>query len=184
MGYIENRMSVRAAEAYDAGEKPYSRWTKSELLDCLPMAIYEQAKKLTAEELKYELLCISSWHHTGKYFNQTNFYSVDEASVDRLTSDRVNQIISSRVKKAKTTKQKPLFVTAKIKFIEWEGRFKNYQRPVAHTAIVKYMSNAKMVTIDGWLNKRLASVDILAKIEQKTKFADAKRLEKKGGKQI
>lgn len=183
--YIGNRMSVGAVEAYEAGEKPLSRWTKSELLDYLPMAIYDQAKKLTADELKDELLSISSWHHTGKYFNQTNFYSIDDEAVDRLTSDHINEIISSRkVKKARKTKEKPLFVTAKIKYIEWEGRFKNYQRPVAHTAIVKYMSNAKMVTIDGWHHKRLASVEILAKIEQKTKFADGKRLLKKGGKQI
>ena len=33
MGYIGQRMSERAAAAYDMGEKPFSKWTKGEIIE-------------------------------------------------------------------------------------------------------------------------------------------------------
>ena len=82
MGYIGTKMSERAMAAHNNGEKPYSQWSKEDLLDCLPSAIFEQAKKLTLSELKSELLYTSSWHHTGSYFNNTDFYSLDEDFIE------------------------------------------------------------------------------------------------------
>lgn len=178
MGYIGTKMSERAMAAHNNGEKPYSQWSKEDLLDCLPSAIFEQAKKLTLNELKSELLYNSSWHHTGNCFNRTDFYAIDDDAVEELTIERIAEIIANRPKKERKVKEKPFFVTAKIKYTEWEGRFRNYRRPVEHIAIVQYMSDAKLIKIDSWTSKRLSSVEILEKIEQKTKFADKKRLEK------
>ena len=180
MGYIGTKMSVRAFEAHQNGEKPFSQWSKEDLLYCLPSAIFESAKKLTLNELKSELLYNSSWHHTGNYFNRTDFYAIDEHAVEELTAERIAEIIEHRPKRERKVKDKPLFVTAKIKYVEWEGKFRNYRRPVEHIAIVQYMSDAKLIKIDSWTSKRLSSVEILEKIEQKTKFADKKRLEKYG----
>lgn len=177
MGYIGTRMSERAFSAHQNGEKPYSQWSKNDLLECLPSAIFEQAKKLTLKELKSELLYFSSWHHTGNCFNQTDFYAISDNAVDELTTERILKIISNRPKRAKKTKEKPLYITAKIKYIEWEGLCKKWKKPVEHIAIVQFMSNAKLIKIDSWTSKRLSSVEILEKIEQKTKFADKKRLE-------
>lgn len=178
MGYIGTKMSERAMAAHNNGEKPYSQWSKEDLLDRLPSAIFEQAKKLTLNELKSELLYNSSWHHTGNCFNRTDFYAIDDDAVEELTIERIAEIIANRPKKERKVKEKPFFVTAKIKYTEWEGRFRNYRRPVEHIAIVQYMSDAKLIKIDSWTSKRLYSVEILEKIEQKTKFADKKRLEK------
>ena len=178
MGYIGTKMSERAMEAHNNGEKPYSQWSKEDLLDCLPSAIFEQAKKLTLNELKSELLYTSSWHHTGNCFNRTDFYAVNENAVEELTAERIVEIIANRPKKERKIKDKPLFITAKIKYIEWEGSCRKWKKPVEHIAIVQYMSDAKMIKIDSWTSKRLSSVEILEKIEQKTKFADKKRLEK------
>lgn len=180
MGYIRTRMSERAMEAHNNGEKPYSQWNKNELLGYLPSAIFENAKKLTLNELKNELLYNSSWHHTGNCFNRTEFYAINDDAVEELTAERICKIIASRQKKKQKVKEKPLFVTAKIKYTEWEGRFRNYQRPIEYTAIVQYMSNDKLISITPWSKKRLSSVTIIKKIEQKTKFADKKRLEKQG----
>lgn len=33
MTYIGQKMSVRACEAYDNGEKPLSKWTKADIID-------------------------------------------------------------------------------------------------------------------------------------------------------
>ena len=35
MGYIGNKMSVRAYEAYESGEKPLSKWTKNDIIECI-----------------------------------------------------------------------------------------------------------------------------------------------------
>ena len=35
MGYIGNKMSVRAYEAYESGEKPLSKWTKNDIIECV-----------------------------------------------------------------------------------------------------------------------------------------------------
>lgn len=178
MGYIGTQMSERAMDAHNNGEKPYSQWSKAELLECLPSAIFEQAKKLTLNELKNELLYNSSWHHTGNCFNRTKFYAINEDAIEELTAEKICKIIASRQKKKQEVREEPLFVTAKIKYTEWEGRFRNYKRPVEHTAIVQYMSNDKLISVTPWSKKRLSSVTIIEKIEQKTKFADKERLKK------
>jgi len=100
-GYVGRSMSVRAAEAYGNGEKPLSKWTKAKIMDSILDIVYdydldldlEEIAKLTVEEMKDNLLTLSSWHHTGKHYNVTYFYSVD---VDGLKSLNVDEIIASR----------------------------------------------------------------------------------------
>lgn len=41
--------------------------------------------KLTLKELQDNFLSYSSWHHTGTFYNSTNFYEVDENSVLDIT---------------------------------------------------------------------------------------------------
>lgn len=91
-GYVGQSMSRRAAAAYDNGEKPLSKWTKSEILsrlsekaaengETLPAGYIENLKKVSLENLRIFFLKETSWHHTGKFFNETNFYDViDEFS--------------------------------------------------------------------------------------------------------
>lgn len=35
MGYIGNKMSVRAYETYESGEKPLSKWSKNDIIECV-----------------------------------------------------------------------------------------------------------------------------------------------------
>lgn len=102
MGYIGQRMSERAAEAYDMGEKPLSKWTKSDIIERLQELIdsgdfestpedMERIKRLTSKTVKYAFLKKSSWHHTGKYYNETYFYDiVDDFS--KINIDDLEQI--------------------------------------------------------------------------------------------
>lgn len=87
-GYIGFRMSRRAAEAYESGEKPLSKWKKQEIINLVNSVygadIAEAVKHWTLASLKRVFLYKSSWHHTSKFFNVTDFYSFDE---DLLTSE-------------------------------------------------------------------------------------------------
>lgn len=179
MGYIGNKMSVNAWNAHQSGEKTWSEWRKDDFICLFSEELQPLAKKLTLNELKCQLLTATGWHHTGKYFNKTSFFEIDDDALAELTAENIDNIIANRPKRERRVpkaKGKPLFITAKIRYIEWEGRFANYKRPVEHIEIVQFMSNEKMVTVSGYNKKRLSSVEILEKIEQKTKFADINRL--------
>ena len=80
-GYSGQSMSVRAKQAYDSGEMPKSKWTKSAIIDALEDAFGENAiadfKKFSKDTLFTNLCKYSSWHHTGKFANATEFYSFD-----------------------------------------------------------------------------------------------------------
>ena len=100
-------MSNNAVNAYEQGEKPLSKWTKADLLnefekglptlsdylkdlykDILSINLVEKLKKLSLKELKNLLLTKSSYHHTSKYYNATDFYKVDvELALDNIYQD-------------------------------------------------------------------------------------------------
>lgn len=128
-GYIGNSMSVRAAEAYSCGEKPLSKWKKSDIFsefaECLP-------ERFTAEEintfktyplaaLKAVFLKKTSWHHTGKFFNETDFYGIDE--LDGWSYE----LIIEQLNRAKQKKPAPVESAEKweCKFLEWSGTRKH-----------------------------------------------------------
>lgn len=89
-GYVGQSMSVRAKQAYENGEKPLSKWTKQEIILAMEENDYSQklidkARTMSLNELKEKALEYSSWHHTGKFANSTNFYSLkDEEDLEEL----------------------------------------------------------------------------------------------------
>ena len=102
MGYIGQRMSERAAAAYDMGEKPFSEWTKSDIIERLQKLIdsgdlecseedMKRIKRLTSKTVKYAFLQKTSWHHTGKYYNETDFYDVVD-DFSKINLDDLEQI--------------------------------------------------------------------------------------------
>ena len=88
-GYVGWSMSVRASEAYRGGEMPKSKWTKRAILG----AIYDELRglleedriaylmrgfsRMTKDSLFSKFFYPSSWHHTSKFANPTDFYSLD-----------------------------------------------------------------------------------------------------------
>lgn len=86
-GYDGYSMSNNARAAYENGEKPWSKWTKSELLDAVKAideSRYDLAKKMTVEQLRASVLNTTSWHHTSKYYNKTDFYSINEDKIQYI----------------------------------------------------------------------------------------------------
>lgn len=107
MGYIGNKMSERAYEAYESGEKPLSKWTKTEIintvLDYRYDFEYDELKKYSKDALKV-FLTYSSWHHTGSYFNETSFYSLDESFIEN-EKDYIFEVLNEKVKELKKEKE-------------------------------------------------------------------------------
>lgn len=164
-GYQLNfSMSNNAAFAYECGEKPISKWTKSEILAlCGDKA--EQLKKLTVSELREHLLYKSAWHHTSCKYNKTNFYAFDEDNLEELTADKISEIISNRVPKEKKIHEEEQAVKAEIKYTIWTGNYRRYRKPQQITETVTIKKSDKMVmTSNG--KKRVSCLDSIKFIEE------------------
>lgn len=91
-GYDGQSMSVRAREAYAAGEMPRSRWTKRAMLAAIQSWCEDNDRVaidgldgLRRDELFSRFFRCTSWHHTGKYASATDFYGVDESAADTFS---------------------------------------------------------------------------------------------------
>ena len=103
-GYYGYSMSNNAVDAYLGVEKPLSKWTKAGILsaarDCVPDAndegesfdeIISALSALPLAVLRERLLVRSSWHHTSKLYNQTDFYMVDDNVCAELTKQDIQE---------------------------------------------------------------------------------------------
>lgn len=179
MPYIGSKMSINAAAAYDAGEKPWSKWTKDELFCALSLDGERRAllQKLTAEELRCELLTYAGWHHTGAFFAETNFWLADQDKADKLDAKAVAEIIAYRRSRRKKPQKKedPAYIAALVDYTFWTSSQKHRTAHKVSKEYVRFRSDAKTVqTKNG--RKRLASLFFEAKIRQKTRFASEKKL--------
>lgn len=187
-GYIGKKMSVRAAEAYDSGEMPLSKWSKTKIVSSINEFMkddeweihfdLEKFKKLSLNEMR-SFLYASSWHHTGSFYSKTKFYSLDGEKLENLRNNDIDNIIKARIKEPRFPKVKPsvLYITALVSFTNWEGTRK-HPKPRNYVEVVYYKSNEKLVRTSCGM-KRLSSLTILNKVEQKTRFADRKKVEAK-----
>lgn len=121
-GYSGYSMSNNAVAAYEDGEMPLSKWTKSAILSELAELDYSQeiqdvAKKLTVAQLKDIFLFKSSWHHTSKMYNRTDFYSVNPD----VSMDMINNYIETHTNQPKQAKQDPGVEYCYVSYGEWEG---------------------------------------------------------------
>lgn len=131
-GYRNFSMSNNAVSAYESGERPFSKWTKKDILEEISQMTaeeelslncdFEQLKKVPAQPLKELCLSYSSWHHTSSHFNKTDFYSIDADKIGNLTNERIAAEIA---KWKKQNSQKPIEVKWKCAFLEWGGTRKH-----------------------------------------------------------
>ena len=118
-GYYGFSMSNNALYAYENGEKPISKWTKSDIIQELtaahPAEYIEEVKKLTASEVKALFLNRTAWHHTSRLFNQTDFYAVSLT----VPFEAIRNTIANRKPKEAKPEDKP--TKAKVIYSEWTG---------------------------------------------------------------
>ena len=93
-GYYGYSMSNNAVAAYEDGEMPISKWTKSAILAAAREIDAEKAdmlRRIPLFALKKHFLICTSWHHTSLMYNPTDFYSIDEAAIESLTPEIAEQ---------------------------------------------------------------------------------------------
>ncbi len=123
-GYTGYSMSKRATEAYENGEKPFSKWTKKEILIRIKDINEEKAQafsKLKLSVLKDTVLRYSSWHHTSSMCNRTDFYEVSEEIIEGMTIDDILNLT-----KKENAKEEPVNkYKGTIRYLEWSGARKH-----------------------------------------------------------
>lgn len=98
-GYNGYRMSNNAVQAYSFGEKPFSKWKKSDIINNINEQLANgvvpgfsmEPSKIPAAVLKKLFLYKSSWHHTGSWYNETDFYSFDEDAVSAVSDSQITE---------------------------------------------------------------------------------------------
>ena len=132
-------MSERAVEAYESGEMPMSRWKKDDILDAIEEAVedeelnlrcnYEKLKKAPEQVLRDVCLERTSCHHTGKFYNMTEFYSLNLHVIEKLTDEDLEKDIEEhREEQREKRKKKPKEEKARCLFLEWYGP-RNHRKP-------------------------------------------------------
>ncbi len=122
-GYKGYSMSNRASEAYEAGEKPISKWTKADIITeiaAIDPIKAESFKKVCLKTLKGKVLKRSSWHHTSSRCNKTDFYTLNE---DYIKSADEKEILALYGKSEKTDEKKTF--KGAIYYLEWSGTKKH-----------------------------------------------------------
>lgn len=120
--------------AYESGEMPLSKWTKEDILDNVESYInqnnikdidLDKIKKMSLQDLKRLFLRRSSWHHTGKMYNQTDFYALDDDYLDELTNSKIDSFLERKQKELEKQKEilkkGPERKYGKIYYSEWKG---------------------------------------------------------------
>ncbi len=130
-GYVGHSMSVRAAMAYGDGEMPKSKWTKSVLIDRIRQADsfwpVDLLFSCLLATLRERFLRRSSWHHTGRYFNETDFFALNE---DVIAAHDVDGLLEADIAMRARNKKpgdSPVSsaVKGRIRFESWEGSRKH-----------------------------------------------------------
>lgn len=133
-GYVGYKMSKRAYQAYNNGEKPLSKWLKKDIIALIVNntdneEIIDILKKAPVVFLKNKLLSYSAYHHTGSYCNETNFYEFDTDKLENIINDGAEDLLDKidkykkKQKKINTKKQEKekKWYYANIKFCYWVG---------------------------------------------------------------
>ncbi len=161
-GYKGYSMSNNAVVAYERGEKPFSKWSKKDILEEIRKNIdlekYDfkkissrknidlekyDFKKISSSILKNYFLQKSSWHHTSSYYNCTNFYRINYNRIESFDINRYNKLVDltsdEKMENNKDKKSDEHFI-AYIKYTEWEGSRK-YPKAVEKEEFVYCVNN-------------------------------------------
>lgn len=99
-GYVGASMSVRAKAAYDSGEMPMSKWTRGAIISAIKdycadfdLAYNPEIETMSRAKLAEVYLEYKSWHHTGRFARETEFFGLNEDAVcadfPELTPDQI-----------------------------------------------------------------------------------------------
>lgn len=99
-GYVGASMSVRARNAYESGEMPMSKWTRGAIISAIKeycadfdLAYNPEIESKSRAQLADDYLEYKSWHHTGRFARETEFFGLNEDAVcadfPEMTPDQI-----------------------------------------------------------------------------------------------
>lgn len=87
-GYVGASMSARAKAAYESGEMSMSKWTRGAIISAIKdycadfdLAYNPDIESMSRAELAEAYLEYKSWHHTGRFARETEFFGLNEDAV-------------------------------------------------------------------------------------------------------
>lgn len=103
-GYVGTSMSVRARQAYESGEMPMSKWTRGAIISSVKdycadfdLAYNPKIETMCRAKLAETYLEYKSWHHTGRFARETEFFGLNEDAVcadfPEMTPDQIAECI-------------------------------------------------------------------------------------------
>ena len=139
-GYKDDySMSNNAADAYEAGEKPLSKWTKNNIIATVGKDVIDrnpQLKALNLKELRAIFLTQDGWHHTSKFYNETNFYAchtlqdIKDSSEDTISELYIQPPYPHPVANVFASVGSPEAVKFREEFENWKKKMKNLEQIV------------------------------------------------------
>ena len=141
-GYIGYSMSRRAAEAYEDGEMPKSKWTKKAMVAAIQSYCDEfdmlfdpdLLKGMHKDEVFERFFHESSWHHTSKFFNETDFYKLDEDAL----ADRFPELSDEQLEEREATRAAERQAIEEEKAVRETMRTAEIEQLDRHRASVSY----------------------------------------------
>lgn len=145
-GYCGFSKSNNAICAENDNKFPLSRWTKAKIIEVLRenqinADFIDAISKCSLEFLKTSILKCYEWHHTGSYFNCTDYYEVD-----LIDYDEPKQILAEYAQfkqkklQAKEQKKEQKREFYKCKFLTWSGSRK-HPKATEHEEIGEIIGN-------------------------------------------
>ncbi len=139
-GYVGKRMSVNAQTAYSEEKMPLSKWNKSEIISTIRSITdvdNTEIEKLTLNELRKNFLKYSEWHHTGAFYNKTDFYEINTEAVENITKQTVNDIIAEREPRGKNNTRNRIIELTKVRDDKIKSLKNNFKKIVGEDLVVK-----------------------------------------------
>ena len=175
MPYIGYSMSEGAADAYENGEKPKSAWSKNAMMDVITTIIEEEGLNLDHQVFdafpKSSLFALffkeSSWHHTGTFYNKTDFYALDYMFVRGLTNQRLYDMlkeVKEKKRRQKSDKLKALPRYVEVKYLQWSG---SRNHPKATEIVARGYIKGQWFTSNAGVRKNIysAGFEVLEEID-------------------
>lgn len=159
MGYVGKSMSERAVAAYKSGEMPISKWSKKILIEAVEELNenidIELLSKINLHNLRMLVLTNSSWHHTGTFYSETNFWELDEKIIANLDNERVQDEINWQKKNmGKRTKEEIAAEKAKKEIRKNEKDLKEFCEENLKITKYKTVTGLKKAIENGKISKQ------------------------------
>lgn len=170
-GYYGYSMSNNAIEAYENGEKPYSKWTKASVISAIKEAVENGEVHLPYSvsvfnsvplgAFKSRVLEMTSWHHTSAKYNKTEFYSLRLDWLESVSAEDIYKMATEYKERKRAEKEAEKEVKVLYEYLYWT-KWSRRPRKITGEGVVKgnwcYLQDGTKKNIHGnyfWIIKYL-----------------------------